>query len=161
MAEKVKVVDKGWNRLVTLAKKYSGSGKAASVGIQGPDASEPKKESPKVTNVLVATVHEFGSPRRNIPQRSFIGATYDKNAKVYDKELQRIGAMMAEGHDIDGELQVLGDLYRGDIIMRINSDIPPKTQRQEAGDPEPALIRTNQLRDSITAIVVDLDKIKG
>lgn len=160
MAEKVKVVDKGWNRLVTLAKKYSGSGKAASVGVQGPPASELKKGSP-VTNVLVATVHEFGSPRRNIPQRSFIGATYDKNAKVYDKQLQRIGAMMTEGHDIDGELQVLGDLYRGDIIMRINSDIPPKTQRQEAGDPEPALIDTGQLRDSITAIVVDRDKIKG
>jgi hypothetical protein len=156
----VKTTDKCWDRIRATAKKYSGlNGKAASVGIQGPGA-EAKKENSPATNVMVGAVHEFGLPQKNIPQRSFIGATFDAKMKGYEKELERISALGAEGKPIEGELLVLGEQYRADIINAINSDIPPPTQRQQRGSPEPALIDTGQLRDSISAVVVDMRKAK-
>lgn len=157
---KATVKDKGWNKILAGSKKYRGlKGLAASVGVQGTGAEETKDSG--VTNVLVATVHEFGCPSRNIPQRSFIGSTFEENVKTYERELARIAGLGAEGEAIEGELLLLGERYRGDIVKKINSDIPPMTQRQERGSPEPALIDTGQLRDSISTVVGRVGKLKG
>lgn len=160
----VRVTDKGWNQIMRTAKKYAGlKGRVASVGIQGPTAGQRQGEP--TTNVLVGSVHEFGSPERGIPERSFIRSTFNERVAVYDSWLQRISEMGAEGKDIEGELLLLAERFRGDILQKLASDIPPPTQRQldpnnpKSGDP--ALFDTGQLWNSIIARVISAGEAQG
>lgn len=167
---KVKVKDKGWDAIVSTAKKYAGlKGKAAVVGIQA-SGSQRSGEEGGLTNVLIGTVHEFGSPSKNIPERSFLRATFDAKSKGYEKELERISEMGASGKDIDGEMLILAEQFRADIIERFDSNIPPPAKRQlaeaqskkeRARANDPTLHDTGQLRDSISASVVSMAQAEG
>jgi hypothetical protein len=164
VAAKVRVTDKGWNKIMSTAKKYAGlKGRVASVGIQGTTAGT--RQGAPATNVMVGTVHEFGSPQRNIPERSFIRSTFDENVSKYEAELERISEMGAEGKEIEGELLLLAEKFRADILAKLASDIPPPTQRQQ--DPnnrksgDPALFDTGQLWNSITAQVISAGDVQG
>lgn len=177
---KLAVKDKGWKAIASTAKKYAGlKGRVAVVGVQANDAGRDE-EGP--TNVLLATVHEFGSPSKNIPERSFLRWAFNANRKKYEKELERIAALGSEGKDIDGEMMLLAEQFRADIIKRFDSNIPPPAQRQlaevkptrrgkkkkkreikaeEARKNDPTLHDTGQLRDSISAVVKTMGQAGG
>ena len=67
MGGSVKVRDRGWNRIQRDFLKIKPT--SVDVGVQGTKAAEQHKES-KATNVMLYSVHEFGSPTNNIPERS-------------------------------------------------------------------------------------------
>lgn len=169
----VLVKDLGWNRIVRVAKRYAGlGGLGVSVGIQGQAAQEekavPSGEAPPakpVTNVLVASVHEFGAPSVGIPERSFLRSTFDANMAQYEQRLMEISALGLEGQRIEGHLFLLGERARRDVLRKLQSDIPPKTGRQlDPNDPkhmDPALFDTGQLWNSITSVLLDLKSIGG
>jgi hypothetical protein len=158
---KVKVEDKGWDRIRSLAAKGGLGGKAASVGIQG-DAAMGDHDG--MTNAELGAIHEFGTTDGRIPPRSFIGSTFDANVKKYEDELARIAGAGLEGAKIEGELLVLGEEFRADIYAAVKSGIPPplaeSTVERRGGDSTP-LWDTGRLMDSISAVVVDAAKAKG
>ena len=49
------------------------------IGILGEDKGGDKHEGSDITVLEIATIHEFGAPKANIPSRSFIRAGYDSN----------------------------------------------------------------------------------
>ena len=112
-----------------------------------------------LTNVELATVHEFGVPSANIPQRSFIRSTADENKKKYQQALIRIATRLVErGGNLNVRASLLrfGANVRKDIIAKIQSNIPPPlkpaTIKAKDGDPL-ALVDTAQMLGSITSVV--------
>jgi len=152
--------------LAEAVKGMSKVGRAALVGIQGEKGAEDRGEG--LTNAELATIHEFGAKNNRPPERSFLRSTFDENQQEYKKELDQIGKDFFDGKlppaRVDGELLLLGEEYRSDIIEKIRSGIPPplaESTIEEKGGEETPLIRTGQLWNSITAIVGDKPKGEG
>lgn len=151
MAARITVRDLGWNRIARDATRTPVV--RAKVGIQSPEAEVNRGG---ITNAGLAAVHEFGSPARGIPERSFMRSTFDENQLVYQKEMDRIAGAMLEGAQLEGEMLLLGEQYRGDVIDKIHSNIPPPladaTVARKGGEAT-ALIDTGQLLNSIRVVV--------
>tara|TARA_R110000822_G_scaffold84867_3_gene199034 strand:- start:14825 stop:15274 length:450 start_codon:yes stop_codon:yes gene_type:complete len=100
--------------------------------------------------IMVGAVHEFGSPSRGIPERSYLRSTINGNRAKYKSMLKKLAKKI-----IDGKLKkkqalgLLGLAVQGDIIQKISKGIPPPTKQ---GTP---LIDTGHLRQSITYQVGD------
>ena len=152
---KVKVVDRGWGKLRRMmsSRKYSaGGGRAASVGIQGTTATE---EHDGMTNVGVGAIQEFGSKdREHPPERSHIRAALDQHQKKYQRELDRIAKAGFGGKEMEGELMLLGEQYRGDIINKIRAGIG------EPVDGRTPLIRTGQYINAFSVVMVNPEDLK-
>lgn len=150
---KLKVVDKGWD---DIKKKMLGLkiGKAASVGVQGSEAGE---DHGGPTNVMIGSVHEFGS--KTVPQRPHWRSTFDEKQSKYQKEMDKIAKRVYEPGQgtIDGDLLLLGEMYKKDVIDKIKSKLSPSladgTIAHKKGEDTP-LIDTGQYINSFTAIVV-------
>ncbi len=151
MAARVIDRDRGWKRLRRELDR-SKSGRHVRVGIQGSEALERHAGS-DYTNAQVASVHEFGSADGHMPERSFIRATIDDNAK----EIKALGKQLWMGV-IDGKLsvtqslEILGQkvvaMVRKRIRSRIAPPLDPATVARK-GSSVP-LIDTGQLVQSIT-----------
>jgi hypothetical protein len=152
------VIDRGWRR---IQKAVSQQGNMrAKVGIQGPDAAEDRGDG--VTNARIATAHEFGYEPNNLPQRSFLRSTFDENVGTYSAMLEKIGAAVLGGASLRGELLLLGEKYRADVIDKVRSGIPPPlseaTIALKNGETTP-LIDTGQLiLQSVRATVEEAAK---
>lgn len=104
-------------------------------------------------NALIAMVHEFGSPSKGIPERSFLRSTVleqaDKYAKIIAETIpQAINGGMSE-HDAYSRL---GTVAMNDVKMKIASgEFAPLSQKtiDRKGSSKP-LIDTGALRQSIT-----------
>jgi hypothetical protein len=106
--------------------------------------------------VTVAAVHEFGAPRKGIPQRSFLRSTFD----LHQKDLQNVMAAEKDkillGGTIEDSLDRIGLLHTAQVQARIRSNIPPPLADAtvEAKGSSRALIDTGQLVQSIRHINV-------
>jgi len=156
--EKIQVNDKGWAGICQLGTKYN-FGKYASVGVQGAKAAAVEhKEADDMTNVELATIHEFGSSDGVIPERSFIRSTFDKHLGEYDRTLQTMGQQMFRGKKAEGALVMLGEKLRADIIMAIKnreiyqglSDATKVRKKKEST----ALIDTGKLWNAISSVLL-------
>lgn len=151
MAARVQIRDKGWDKIARNAKHPP---VRATVGIQGPEAAAERGSG--LTNAGLAAIHEFGSPSRSIPERSFLRSTFDEKVKGYEKELDRIAGAQIDGAQLSGEMRLLGEQYRADVIDKIRSGIPPPladaTVARKGGETTP-LIDTGQLLNSISVVV--------
>jgi len=151
MATKVRVVDRGWRKIADNMKRTPQV--KAKVGIQGPEAETDRGG---ITNAGLASIHEFGSPARGIPERSFMRSTFDDKQKNYQKELDRIAGSALDGAELEGEMLLLGEQYRADVIDKIRSGIPPPlseiTIARKGGEATP-LIDTGQLLGSISVVI--------
>ena len=79
---------------------------------------------------LRAAVHEFGSPSRNIPSRSFIRSTLEEKKQDYRALLRRLFSGLLEesihgSPDIDRAFGILGQKVTSDMREKIRSNIPP------------------------------------
>lgn len=122
-----------------------------------------KKTSAKVSRmrmVDIATVHEFGSPKANIPERSFLRRTLNDHGKIRALMMPIARAAVA-GRDITTESHRAA-LRLEMAVKKTLTDLrdPPlaaSTKRKrfyETGDRDPnPLVDTGQLRASITGVV--------
>jgi phage gpG-like protein len=107
--------------------------------------------------VMIAAVHEFGAPKRNIPERSFIRATYDENLvklqQISDVELKRIATGKST---VKESLSRMGEWLtakmKNKIRERIAPSLSPKTIAAKGSDVP--LIDSGQLIQSITHVEV-------
>lgn len=133
------------------------------VGIQGDEASEIREGG--ISMVQLGVIHEFGAPKANVPQRSFIRSTADVNKPKYEQRLEAIAKRIVKrpgAVDVRGELFKLGERVRKDIINRIRKaeikqDLAESTKKAKArkagGKVEPALIDEGLLIGSISSTV--------
>ena len=131
------------------------------VGIQGPKAGEVHRGS-ALTMVELGTIHEYGAPAANVPQRSFLRGTLDENPGQWSKELDKQTARVAkEGANPKQALMVVAEKLRTAVLDRIDRGIPPPlkdaTIARKGGETTP-LIDTGALRGSITATVGEGEK---
>lgn len=113
--------------------------------------------------VLRASVHEFGSPSRNIPSRSYLRSTLKEKRVEHKRALDNAAKMIRLGPaSVRAALELLGLRVVRDIRNKIRSNIPPplspKTIRRKGSSV--ALIDTGRLIQSISHQVV-MGKSRG
>jgi hypothetical protein len=150
-----KDVDRGLNTILAgLRKNVQVS---ATVGVQGEKGQEVREEG--LTNAYLASIHEFGTRSKQIPERSFVRSTFDANQGKYKTKLDRIAALMLSGKKpsgggtAEGQLLLLGEEFRADIIKKIFSNIPPPLRPRtiaEKGGNALALKRTGAMINALS-----------
>lgn len=131
---------------------------AVEIGIFGDDkGGEPHSDKNPITLLRLAAVHEFGEPKVNIPERSFIRAGFDKYKRDIERTAERRIDDVLEGRlSVHGYYEVIGE-YAKERIQIFLTDLkePPlkaaTIARKKSSNP---LIDTGRLRDSITFRVV-------
>jgi hypothetical protein len=158
VAKNVKVIDRGWKRIQKEFKKVS-DGEAVTIGVQGNAATE---ENEGITNVRLGAIHEFGTDDGRIPERSHFRSTFDENVKKYEKELVDAAKRITAGESFEGELILLGEMARKDILDKIKSNIPPplaqSTIEQKKGETT-ALINWGIYWNSISWERTTIDRV--
>lgn len=136
-----------WQRMQKAFKRRGGR---VLVGVQGRDATLNRDG---LTNVALATIHEFGLPDVGIPERSFIRATIDANQAKYFRFVQKLSGKVILGEMTEERaLNLLGLLVVSDIQARIEAGISPELKPAtiaRKGSSKP-LIDSGILKNSIT-----------
>jgi hypothetical protein len=107
----------------------------------------------------IAMIHEYGAPRANIPERSFIRSTVAERKTEMQSVMARVvRALIAKQIDRTRALSLIGAWLQGAIKAQItvNGTFLPlavATIRRKGSDKP--LIDTGQLVNSITFVIVD------
>lgn len=120
--------------------------------LRGPDSVKvglPKgaNDYPDGTSVtMVGAVHEFGSPSRNVPERSFLRSTVQEQRKPYKRLFAKLAKKIIQGKLTKKDaLQLIGLQTQTDVREKITDlQDPPLVSRE--GNP---LVDTGHLRQSI------------
>ena len=138
---------KPWREVVNLAKKVNGM--RVRVGIFEGELAE------------IALIHEYGAPRANIPERSFIRATFAiRRAEIIEFQNRIYKLMMARKIDETKAMNLIGAYLVGlckEQIVRygplIFQPLKEATIAAKNGKTSP-LIDTGQLVNGITWVIV-------
>lgn len=161
--------------LKALMQRMAEANKSVLVGVPAGEFEEsPGKEA--IPMAMVAAVHEFGCPERNIPERSFLrGGIRRGTPKFHAVNVDSMKKVLRGDMTIDGSLEKLGVVAVGEVkreftaatfeplkpstIARRMAKISPKRiaahkAKLEAGENPGLLFRplvdTGSLRQSIT-----------
>jgi len=155
MAVKVKEIDRGWDRIkreMALAQSAH-----VAVGILGGSGKHQDGEADLVT---VAAVNEFGSPKRHIPERSFIRSTADEQREhMFTMSAREFDKIKTGSSTVRQSLDTMGQKMQDKIVEKINTlRSPPNalsTQKQKGAKVgkgvliDNPLVDTGQLKQSI------------
>jgi phage gpG-like protein len=149
-----KIADREWRRIMRTIGLSNET--TVKVGILGTDA---KKSHGALSNVALATVHEFGSSDGRVPERSFLRSTFAANRDEYMR-LVKLGVRAAfKGKaPIEETLKRIGLRMENDVKKNITTGagIPPPNAPStiaRKGSSRP-LVDTGQLVGAITSAVV-------
>lgn len=118
----VRVVDTG--ALEDLKARMAGHMPTLNVGVQGGESVDG------VSLVLIAGVHEFGSPSVGIPERSFLRSTFDRELAKYEESVEAIGGAFVDGDiTLEQGLELLGQIIEGDVRQTIEDGIAPSLKQ--------------------------------
>lgn len=135
------------------------------VGFLGDGTAQ--RDGDGITNPQLAAVHEFGYPEGNIPERPFMGPSFDKQREKYRQDLlalvRRAGndaAAMEKGLGLLGTRMVtdIRDFIVGGapIAPENTPEVKRRKERKSSGAPGGVrtLVDTGQLVRSISWVVV-------
>lgn len=121
------------------------------VGI--PSDENSRDESTGITNAELGAIHEFGAPKKNIPERSFMRSSASEEANNLGRlaKIQISECLRGETSAHDA-FATVGVYLQGKIVDKItDGDFEPNTEatvkRKKSSKP---LIDTGQLRGAIT-----------
>lgn len=121
-------------------------------GILGSGLGGKRHKGVKLTIVEIGSVHEFGAPSVNIPERSFIRKTFDdKQGEVADVAEEFFGQYIMGDISYDAATKGVGEFVKGLIQTTMRDLSSPALKAitiQLKGSSQP-LIDTGQLLDSI------------
>lgn len=154
MTMTVKDIDKGYRKLQAEFAKLAGTGgKHVSMGILG---AETNTEGTPL--LLIALVHEFGSPAMGIPQRSWLRSSALKNGAKWMELARKVLGKAADGKvELQVALGLVGEKMLADTKAGIRAGIAPALQPAtiaRKGSSKP-LIDTGQFINSIAYKVAD------
>lgn len=112
-----------------------------------------KAEADGTPVAMIAATHEFGSPERGIPERSFLRSSMHENAQKYVR-LNKLNlvSILRGGLTADQALGQLGEMAKGDVQVKIRSgDFTPLKQAtmDRKGSSKP-LVDTGQMVQSVS-----------
>lgn len=157
--------DLGWSKIKAEAQKLAKK-PFVKIGIQGESGLKPKKKrgkvrgetaSPGFTVVDIATVHEYGSPDKGIPERSFIRSTMDQNAVKYSNIAAGMKDQILNANSpltTEKALEIIGQIIEADIKNKFTNNNWPELKdptrggKNPTGDAKP-LLDTAQTVNSI------------
>ena len=144
--------------------------------VRNKDGQIVKTRYKEATITKVALTHEFGSPTRGIPERSFLRATFEARKKAVNKLIEvKIGKQMAKGRlDVKAIMKSVGVFLSREVkkSFRVGGlktakfkkwpglKDPTRQGRNKMGGAKP-LIDTGQLRNSIGYVVEKKTKEKA
>ncbi len=119
-------------------------------GDEDGSGAEPAKDMSEM--IIRGAVHEFGAPKKNIPERSWLRAAYDKNLKLIDRQITNAFNGVARGKTTaEGALGLLGEWFVATVKGHIDKmKLPALAERtvKRKGSSR-LLIDTGQLKQSI------------
>jgi hypothetical protein len=140
MSAAFKFDDKAWRRIVT---SINGAAKLhVKVGIIGDE-----------TNATIATVHEYGSPANNIPERSFMRSTLtNERVKIGRLQAKAVAAVVAGKISARLALDKIGAYVAGAMQANVvNGDFAPLAPATiKAKGSDKPLIDTGQMVGAIS-----------
>ena len=145
----VKDKDRGWRRMLAIALEANPL--VVTVGVQG----DAERATGEISNIDLATIHEFGAPGAGIPERSFIRSTLEDQQGYRELARKLTDAVVAGKVDVPKALALFGEQVSSDIKRKIESGIdPPNAPATVAkkGSSKP-LVDTGQLKNSISYVV--------
>ena len=151
----VRVTDRGANELLRRLREAQ-RGTSVKVGVIGAEAADTTPDG-TLTVADVASFHEFGLG--NNEKRSFIRAYVDERDAELRQRLRGIGeAVIRRRLPVAPGLDQFGSLAIGEIKERMAAGLQPNLSdayvaRRKLTDNTARLIRTEQLRSSITYAV--------
>jgi len=150
-------IDRGFDRILREFKRSS-RGVEARIGIQAPEASVVREGG--ATNVQIGVAHEFGVAENNLPERSFLRSTADKNKGEYARLVQGLLSRFVDGRSsIKQVVGAVGEKVSSDVKGLLTDGVAPALsaarikQRAEKGTGSRPLHDTEQLKGSITVSV--------
>ena len=138
------------------------SNKAMQIGIfQDGDGGKVHGEEGKddITILEIATIHEFGAMKVNIPERSFIRKTFDEQKSNMGNVMDKFFTKYIEGSiEYDICMDAIGEYMVGLVRKTIvDMDSPPLKQLTiDRKGSSGVLVDTSKLIDSITWKVVEV-----
>lgn len=149
MKSKTKIKKTPKKALKELEKISLSMSDANSVQVGLPKGSNAYPDGTSV--IMVGAVHEFGSPSKNIPQRSFLRSTVVEKRRQYKKLFKLLSKRIIEGKiDVRKALGIVGLTVQTDVRDKI-TDIKDPELKYRDGNP---LVETGHLRQSITFEVI-------
>jgi len=137
--------DSAITRLRKIAKTFNAAG-AVKVGL--PKGSNDYPDGTSV--IMVGLVHEFGSPSKGIPERSFLRSTIVEERREYKELFTKLTKALLNGKmSMTKALGIVGLQVQTDVQSKITSLESPALKHRE-GNP---LVDTGHLRRSITYVV--------
>lgn len=112
-----------------------------------------RDESTGITNAELGTIHEYGVPEKNIPERSFMRSTASEEANNLGRLAKiQIAECLKGDKSAHDAFATIGEYLQGKIVDKItDGDFEPNTEatvnRKKSSKP---LIDTGQLRGAIT-----------
>lgn len=92
--------------------------------VEAASGENPTKSA--ITVATLASIHEYGAPKRNIPERSFIRTTMDEKYSTFNELTDHlIDAIVEGGSTVERALNILGLLIQTEIKKKIRSNIAP------------------------------------
>ena len=123
MGASVRAAGEGLERIRKLAAELKAK-PAVRVGVLGDGGNNDE-----LTNAELAAIHEYGAPRANIPERSFLRATADAKRQEWLALMERGLRLAVAGRlSVKASLSLVGEQAVADIRTRIRSHIPPPLQ---------------------------------
>jgi hypothetical protein len=162
MSFKLREIDRGFDRLRALADAVAKEDHYAKAGVLEGNAKRVGDKKDELTNVELALIHEFGSPKANIPERSFIRGPFNANLQKYGEVMRGYVKRLYENRlPVMQLLGLMGLRMANDMKAAIrtssggNEPMVPnaKSTIAKKGSSRP-LVDTGQLLKSITWAVV-------
>lgn len=151
-AKIIKSPELALRRLESLSKQLSNKSNGVLIGLPRNSNAYPDGTS----IIMVGSVHEFGSPLRNIPQRSFLRSTITDNRQEYKEDMRKLTLQILDSKLTKAQaLGKMGLKVQGDVQQRIVDIKEPALKRPRKDGSDNPLNDTGHLKQSITFIVDD------
>lgn len=132
---------KALERLEQLNKAFTGPD---SVKVGLPKGSNAYPDGTSV--IMVGAVHEFGSPARDVPERSYLRSTVKEKKKPYKTLFRKLSKSIVDGKiTMQKALAIIGLTVQTDVQKKI-TDIDTPALKNRVGNP---LVDSGHLRQSI------------
>ena len=152
--------DLGWKELLMRVQEDGDA--FAKIGVQQDTKREVKEgEDDPIDMIRLAGIHEFGAPKANIPERSFIRASHDAEREKITRLKERLMRQYIDGKiTMRMAIKKLGVFMQGKMRKFLKDlrepELAPRTIARKGSDNP--LIDTGQLLGAIHYVLVMRDK---
>ena len=102
--------------------------------------------------IRIAAIHEFGAPKANIPERSFVRSSFDENFQgLQDFKKEQARLVIAGKQTAMVGIMKIGEWLTNKIKIKINSNVPPPLKQMtiDRKGSSKSLIDTAQMLNSV------------